>query len=245
MPYEEEVSKLSPLETFDENAFIGDADHSQGLCDFVLSLAFAYNDFHDATLARLMLNELPAPAQVPTAQLGQWAALRILVIRMQVGLVHELLTLLHEHRNLFATPEFGRVIRSLSKEGKEAWSFIVDSALGSAKSGKLPRLLARLRNKISFHYDEHELAAGYADAFSGKSGSYPPFISRGDSLTGTRFYFADAAVEAYLKLRIDPDDEAAIDLLWGGGELLDKVNLALNEMVTRFIQSRSSYRKYH
>ncbi len=246
MPYRDQVKKLAALETFGPEAFAGNSEYPQELCDLVLALALAYNDFRDMTFARILLSEVPMPNQgIDSIELGQWAALRIFIIRVQIGFVHELLTLVHENRDLIATSGFARLFRSLSKEGKEAWQFIYYAAMGGGSSGDLAKLLVRIRNKISFHYDQGELAAGYKLAFSGDTAGKPAFISRGNSLVGTRFYFADAAAEAYLKLRIDPDDQAAIDLLWGGGELLDKVNLALNEMVTRFIQARSGYRSFH
>lgn len=245
MPYEKEVSKLAPLETFDPKVFIGDSERPQELCDFILALALAYNDFRDVTFGRILHSELPVPRQaIPSLELGEWAALRIFIIRVQIGYVHELLTLVQENKELVGTPAFSSLFKSLSKEGKEAWNFIYGIATGAESGGGLAKLLVRVRNKISFHYDQEELAKGFKHAFSNDPVTNQPFISRGDSLVGTRFYFADAAAEAYLKLRIDPDNEAAIELLWGTGELLEKVNLALNEMIVRFIQVKSGYRKF-
>lgn len=241
------IKKSSPSElaSFDPNAFVGDAEYPQDLCDFVLCLALAYNDFHDATLARLFLNTIPEPRRdFPSTQLGQYAALWISVIRTEVGFVHELLKVVETSAKVIVSPSFSRIFKLLSKEGKLALSSLHDVAMGKESNDELAKVLVRIRNKISFHYDPQELATGYKSAFSKKGVFDAPFISRGDSLEGTRFYFADAAAEAYLKLRVRPEDDDAVDFLWGGGDLLWKVNVALNEIVTRFIQARSGYRRF-
>lgn len=246
MSYEEEVKKLAPLETFDAGAFVGNDEYPQSLCDFMLSLALAYNDLRDVTLARILFDSIPIPGNdLPTTARGQYGGLRLILTRVQIGLINELFRLVESSRQIVDDPSFGRVCKPLSKQAKFAWNIVCEVAMRKGPSSELARLLVRIRNKVAFHYDAEELSKGFQRYFMNRERPTPPFISRGDNLIGTRFYFADAAVESYFNLRINPNDQALIDLLWGGGELLDSVNLALNEIVTRFIQSRSSYRKYY
>lgn len=245
MPYDYEVKKLAPLETFDPDVFLGDSEYPQDLCDFILSLALAYDDFRDVTLARLLLRDIPIPDRsAPSTAIGQYGGLWVILIRIQVGFVHELLGLVKTNAGVITAAPFARIFKNLSKTGKAAWTSICDVAMGRNPAGDLAKVLVRIRNKLSFHYDSRELSAGYKSAFVHEGTTNLPFISRGDRLESTRFYFADAAAESYLKLRVDPDDDAAIELLWGGGDLLWQVNVALNEIVTRFIQGRSTYRRF-
>ncbi len=245
MPYEELISELAPLETFDPKAFISDDNYPQDLCDFVLCLALAYNDFRDVVLAQVLLNEVDnAPKEVPSTRLGQNVALRQTVMRVQVGFIHELLKLLEANKHVIGGPSFNKVFKQMGKEAKQAWTSIYDVVKGKSPNDKLARVLVRIRNKISFHYDARELAKGYISHFTRDHPTEKAFISRGGMLKRTRFYFADAAIEGCFNLRVTPDDDEVIEFLFGGGNLLNEVNLAIYEIVTRFIQLRSPYKRF-
>ena len=41
---EKSLSELKPLDSFDKEAFIGDDEYSQELCNFILALALIWND---------------------------------------------------------------------------------------------------------------------------------------------------------------------------------------------------------
>ena len=91
-------------------------------------------------------------------------------------------------------------------------------------------MLFFLRNKIGYHYDAKELARGYKAAFGQ---SKPPYLSRGSSMKSTRFYFADAAAEAYMLDKAK--DPEVRDFLKSSHLFLDQINQALHEIVTRFV----------
>ena len=59
----------------------------------------------------------------------------------------------------------------------------------------------------------------------------------------TRFYFADAASNAYILSKAE--GTRTYEFLQGEGALLESVNQALYEIVTRFIQIRSAWSKPH
>ena len=95
MSYKEQIDHLSPLENFDPDAFIGDGKFPQELCDFVLALALAYNDFRDIVSAqRMVLKVAPANLSTPTPQLGNYGGLIAHLVRLSAGFVHELLNLM-------------------------------------------------------------------------------------------------------------------------------------------------------
>jgi len=50
-----EIAELAPLETFDPNAFVGNHEVPQNICNFLLTLALAYNDCKNGIYSNLLL----------------------------------------------------------------------------------------------------------------------------------------------------------------------------------------------
>lgn len=125
----------------------------------------------------------------------------------------------------------------LHPRAREAWQALLDVSIGRSASGPFAEPLIRIRNKVSFHYDCEEIYSGYeAHFFEGKEVKEQAFVSRGKSMNESRFYFADAAAQGYLKRRLEK----------GGFEeffnevrsAIENVNLAVFQLVDRFIQRR-------
>jgi hypothetical protein len=239
MPFREHASKLVQLESFDSSAFVGNAEWPQEVCNLVLSLALVYNDFRDVILGHALLKEVePDDTVNPSQELGLYNGLRNNLIRIQSGMVNELLVLIRDHRQQVSAPPFQRLVRQLSRDGRMAWKGVVDVATARTSSNPLAKILVLVRNKVAFHYSPEELANGYRSAFVTNRTHGEPLLSRGRNLMSTRFYFADASVQAYMLDRAQ--DQTAMAFLLGSGPLLSQMNLALYELVTRFIQARGA-----
>jgi len=239
--YQKEVDLLAPLESFDYQAFVGSAEIPQSVCDLVLSLALAYNDLRDSLFVRLLLDEvLPSGASISPAR-GQFSGLIIARIRLQVGRVYELLKLVEKCKVEVQHPYFRKVLKQLSKPGRESWSALETVAQATAVKDKtnekpLIRALRYVRNRVAFHYDPEHIRKGFELAFADPNTDREPLLSRGGSLQRTRFYFADAAAAAFIREK-DTDQEVT-QFLNGHGELVNDINRALYEVVTKFIASR-------
>jgi len=240
MPYQSLADQLVPFETFDRNAFIEDAQVPQRVCDLVLSLAQAFDDFRDVFFARELVSEVPSPPNgVRTVSLGLRNGLQNVLIRVQTGFIHELLNLIRDSGPTISDPAFQRVLRQLSKEGKLAWKAIYDVGTNKPSNDRIAQALLFIRNKVAFHYDAKQLGRGYKSAFFELGIHGDPLISRGSKMYQTRFYFADASSEAYIFSQAKED--RIREFLVGEGELLYSINQALYEVVTRFIQMRSAW----
>ncbi len=236
MSYKRYQESLAPLEVFDPAAFSGDHQYPQELCDFVLGLALIYNDFKDIYIVQALLDRgEPEESFAETPAWGQYTAFRAHAIRLHAGLVHELLEFIQDNEAARENVLFRKLLRQISKQAREAWTLLETVALQKRAVNPLAKALLLMRNKVAFHYDAKELARGYAESFLSQSGR-APFISRGNSLGATRFYFADAAAQSYTFLR-SPDDEAK-EFLAGTSAVFRQVHVALYEIVTKFIQAR-------
>jgi hypothetical protein len=241
MDYNQEVALLAPLETFNPEAFLGSADVPQSVCDLVLCLALAYNDLRDIIFVRLLLSNVRPAQPGISPEHGQYGGLVIGALRIQVGRVHELLKLIAKSEQELAHPFFGQVVRKLTRAGREAWSALTTAAQETALKDKanespLVRALRFVRNKVSFHYDPENLHRGYNGAFLQQDNQREPLISRGGSLQRSRFYFVDAAVEAFVREK--DTDPPVNDFLRAKGEFIDQINQALYEIVVKFVESR-------
>ena len=237
MSYQQHYDELAALESVQAEAFMGDVNTSQELCDLIVALALIYNDLRDTHSAHILLNEVePQQPASETPECGQFHGLRLHVMRLQVGLVDELLNVVRRHERVLQEQTFRKVVSQLGKDAKLRWAAIVGVALGKKTGDETARKLAIIRNKIAFHYDTTEIGRGFRESFLGKGDhGRHPLLSRGGSVAETRFYFADAAAQACIL----PHGQPSLgNHFFEGGGLVRDINVALYSIVTRFVQVR-------
>lgn len=236
LTYQAKVNALGPLEEFAPEAFLDDIEYPASLCRLILTLAVVHNDMNDLDLGLTLLQtQKPLP---PVVQSRQWAifnSIGLHVAKRRVALVHELLVLVRNNEQVFALPAFAKLHRALSKNHKDAWQEVVDAAAGQARDTKLGKFLAVCRDKVANHYDAKVLHKAYQTRFP-KDSKSKPLLSRGNSMFGTKFFFADAAVEDVL-LGGGHTDEAH-KFLFQDNALMQHINVALFFLVTRFVTLR-------
>lgn len=233
--YTEMVRVLGPAEAFDREVFEGDTEWPQDLCNLMLALALAYNDFKDVLTAHVVLNTVrPSGEPKKTAPWGNHGGITVHIQRVQCGLVYELLELLRKSSQILHSSKFQFVVRKLSASDREAWQGLEDAAMQRASTRPLTEALKAIRDKVAFHYDSEKIADGYG-AFFREPGEQPMY-SRAENLPGCRFYFADAAA---LRATMNASEEKRIKgFLEGSDKLLSQIHLALFHLVAYFIQLR-------
>jgi len=221
------------LESFDPAAFEADQAVSQDVCNFVLTLALVHNDLKDLFLANTVLKRIkPDEPFSETPEWGEYNALALHITRLVAALIHELCQLIEKQSSVMEHKAFRKVLKQVSRRARDAWCALETVALGKDPTVELEKTLLLLRNKVAFHYDTKEVARGYKTVFVEPISPRDPYVSRGKGLEDSRFYFADAAVEAYLELKTGRTGIAALH------QLINQVPQALFEIVTSFVQSR-------
>lgn len=230
------ASRLAPLETFDVKAFVADHRTPQHVCDFILSLAVAFNDLRDLITAQQAI-QATRPRDIRISpELGEYYGLHAHWIRMMIGLLKALAEVISENERAMNDPFFEKLVKSLSKTYREAWRNTVNAALATtAKGDRFGRMLFFARNKVAFHYDPKEIFRGYQLKFVQKDDG-PPYISRDDAMEGTRFYFADAAAEEYLLYASGASDGR--EFFESGWVILPDIAHAIREIVIRYVNAR-------
>jgi len=228
---------LVPVETFDPCAFVPDENHSPALCAFVLTLAAIYNDFKNIMLAdHLLEKQRPPGSPAETAAWGEYNGFRSYLVRVLAGLFHELLGVVSRNKSVLSDRAFTEAVKHIPKSSRESWQAIADAAFTQPSQSDVTRSLLLARNKVIFHYDCKEILKGYNLRFADPNQPSAPYISRGNTMQSTRFHFADAAAQAYLRQCLETQD---IHKEYGpASPLITQVNLALHEIVLTFIQRR-------
>jgi hypothetical protein len=243
--FQEECSNLAKLQTFDPDAFNADAIVTQDVCNFVLSLALIYNDFKDLTYAEVLLQgSKPSSNPSKSRFWGVFGGVEGHLRRLAIGLLHELFNLIQNNADVLEHEFMKTLVSNMRSNAREAWNIVVKVALGSTPKDNIGKSLLLVRNKVAFHYDPKEIWKGYRRHFCGDDRKDDrAFISRGLSMAESRFYFADAAAQEYLQTAMGTEAHSnAINVI---REFMRPLNIALMELVDRFIQKRGfPYRNY-
>jgi hypothetical protein len=236
--FQEECSEIAQLETFDPSAFKADDKVSQDLCNFILSLAMIFNDCKDLIYAYLVIeNFRPTGKFVRNRLWGTLSGVQFHIFRNIIGLLHELFNVIRGNESLLQQDFFKEVINRIDKPAKNAWDIVAAVALGQRPTDAFGKSLLLVRNKISFHYDDKAIFLGYKYHFlQSDQIDERAFISRGNSMKESRFYFADAAALGYFRSIVGGKnlDELSMNI----ANLLGTVSLSLFAIVNAYIQKR-------
>lgn len=228
---------LAPLESFPPEAFRGDDNVPQDLCNFVLALALIYNDCKDALYTHVAIADCrPEGLSRKTRVWGGLSGAQLNSFRATVGLLHELLRLVREDGDILEHAFFLSVVRRLPRSSRDAWHTLVDVARGAMPKDKLGKQLLLIRNKVFFHYDVKAIFTGYRQHFFDGRHDDRAYVSRGQTMQATRFFFADAAALGYL--RHVTGSEAAEEVTQDLANIVDSINNGLLTIVVHFIQAR-------
>ena len=228
-------TNLSELECFDPSVFRGDGNAPQEVCNLILALACFFNDWKDMQIATNTLFRIkPAGPPRETPAWGEFNGLLWHLIRLQVSLVHEVLSLIARSESAVKHPYFQKIIKGLPPPRRQIWDALAHPSSDTGAT-EFSKFCLFIRNKIAFHYDPKALFQGYSNWYLHRGPKKKPYISRGEALVNERFYFAEASAESYFESlygtkALDPEKLMS---------LCDLAGLALSQVVKDFIELRS------
>jgi len=234
----EDLYDVATLESFDPDAFRGDEDVPQYICNFVVTLALVFNDLRDLIqLHNLLVSTKPSGPFRTNRQWGAYNGAWLHSLRLVVALIHEVLNLVHANQKALKHPFFKGVLKQIPREAREHWNSLVQVAEGKQIDNPFGKFALLVRNKLVFHYDPKEIYSGYSLFFSSQSpDSEAAFVSRGASMSRTRYFFADAAARGYFTR--DIQDQKVEDLLTEVFNLMERLTFPLMGIIHHFIQKR-------
>jgi hypothetical protein len=237
--YSAEIAKLAELESFDPSAFVAEDKSVQACGDFVLALALAFNDLKDLLLGdSLLMGEVPKDRSTPSREFGAFGGSHLHVLRVLLGVLRELLFLVHAEQKTRESSCFQAIVKKLPRPGRNAWDKLVTASEANTSSDADIRFLVIAPNSVAYHYESKAIGRGFRRAFAEPSNEPfdEPLLSRGSSISTTRFYFADRAAQSYLQHSLGDQDPEHYFLK--NRDLLPNIAFALSSVVTGFISSR-------
>jgi hypothetical protein len=230
---------LAPLTRLEPEKLIS-KEGKDSLAEFLLALSLVFNDLKGIVNWR-EYNNLSAPKE-PTisAESGEWMGFEMQTQRLMIAQLHELLRLIEEFKDVVEGEEIRRIVRKAPASTRRRWDEIVRIATGKGKAGDdtFATILLKVRNNASYHYYQPKtLLAGFRDFFftsEKNEGNEWALASIGNSMGQTRFYFADAAMQATLDTLTDKQTGKKFTKRFG--EVIDDVNQALAYIISQYVK---------
>ncbi len=234
----EHCDEHAGLETVDPIVFLAGDGVSDGACELVLTLAAIFNDAKDIGYGITCIQEAPPPGRPCRSRAwGQYSGLELHLYRQLFGLLHELLVLLHNNEAVLQEPVMKSTLRKMSPKGRLSWDRLVGASHGKKPSDPLAKSIMLARHQVAFHYDAGQIARGYKAHFTGdKKEDDRAYLSRGTCMRASRFYFADAAVQGFLR-NVATSGEWD-ELVEKSHEIFENLNQALMDFIATFILER-------
>lgn len=232
---------LAPLTRYNPAKIVA-KEGKNPLGEFVLALALAFNDLKGLIDWRQRIFPLkPSDEGELSPRAGEWAGIETQIHRLLVAQMHELLKLIKEFESVASGEAMRKILKKASSSTRHDWADLVKVATGkgATRDTDFAQVLVETRNNTSYHYHQPKgLVAGFRRCFF-----YSPrtprnevaFASVGLNMEQSRFYFADAAVEAAVEILADKTMGSAKF----GKRLtaaIESVNQALAHIVSAYIK---------
>jgi hypothetical protein len=231
---------LAPLTSLEPERLVS-RDGKDSLAEFVLALSLVFNDLKGIVNWRDYIMLQPPPdTKVISPELGEWIGFDMQTHRLMVAQLHELLRLIEEFKEVVEGDEMRRIIKKAPASTRRRWDEIVRIATGKGGLGDdiFATILVKVRNNASYHYYQPKtLVAGFRDFFfkaPKDAGNEWAYVSIGDNMGQTRFYFADAAMQATLYTLTEKPMGAKFAKRFG--DVIEDVNQALAYIIGQYIK---------
>lgn len=211
-----------------------------------LSLGLIFNDLKGLIIFDQCLENfrIPEPFEV-SGHAGEFYGLKWQLFRLASSHIHEFVIFLQKNKGLLLSDRFLAYENELTQQDKDIWYLLLSIAgikEGQFKNDDLKNfqeLLLLIRNNITFHYKQlgKPLASGfkelfYSDEYAGYDNSkYAYFYLSKTTINDVRFYYADAAIEGYLRMHMKDlgDGKKVIELIYSLLAKILKVIIGLQE----------------
>lgn len=211
-------------------------DDKDDFKSFFLILAMVFNDLKSLIFFQKFIEDNYRKPEFDeiSIQTGEWGGIMTYTNKLIISTLNEFLIFLKNSKNVTTNPKFSLLLKNLSKSEINNWIKMVDPE--KDKTSVIARI-ARIRSNIAFHYDHSvdELRRGYIRSFFGEGKNVlqhnKAYFSLGRDMRTTRFFYADAAAEEYMKSLINESDMKFVR------NTIDAMNLTLQSLLSAYLKS--------
>lgn len=177
--------------------------------NFFLVLAVVYNDFKGIILFEKLVFDTYEPISSLddiSVHMGEYGGMFTQTRKIFISSLWEFFEFLKTNKDILLTTEFKEILNKTNKNIENKWSNIVSIALNnkSKNTSDFTKYLIQVRNNVSFHYYQSgkELRKAFCSFFYAKEKieqNKLAYYMIGDNMETTRFFYADASVQEYLR----------------------------------------------
>ncbi len=221
---------------------------SSDIDNFFLVLGAVYNDLKGLILLGILLGETckKPEAEEISVHAGEYSGLRVQLNKLLISTIHEFFVFLEKNKKVFATSEFGLILKALPKKEQEVWHDLTGIAF-KKNSGAydFTLLLTKIRNNAGFHY--YQSGKEFRNAFisrffekekkSQNKNDYA-YYSIGKDMEHTRFFYIDATIEEYMSITLDSKEKDSIQFSKLIGSIIEEMNSTIILLLREYLRTR-------
>ncbi len=221
-------------------------DVNSDLDNFFLVLAVIFNDLKGIVLFEKLVTDTyrkPLPDEI-SIHSGNNGGIFTQTYKILIANIQEFLKFLKEKENIVNSSEFRIILSKTNKDIQARWNDIVDVAFNKTlKNSEFTNYLVKIRNNVAFHYyqSDKNLKKAFCNIFDKKEKNIKnslAYYSMGENMEGTRFFYADAAIEEYLRSAVS--DVKSFDLIYreNVSKMIFDMNFAISRLLKEYLRNR-------
>ena len=236
------LTEVSPSRLFTEKT-------TDKTANFFLVLSVVYNDLKGILLFQSLVaeNYRRPGSRERSVHSGEYSGLHIQLTRILIGTIHEFFNFLEKNKEVLETLDFKDALKATNQNIEKDWKDILGVVFGGSQtSSNFRHNLGLIRHNISFHYNQSgkELRRAFCSIFFKRKKigfNDTACYSVGEKMDSTRFYYADAATEEYIRLQSNRSDK--LESMSGYGpemmEVIRKMNFAISRILEAYLKRKS------
>lgn len=214
--------------------------------NFFLVLAVIFNDLKGLVLFEKLIQDRyrdPLDNEV-SSHSGECAGIFSQIYKIFVANIQEFFLFLKVKKDILETTEFKILLSKTNKDTQDKWKDIIDIAFDkSPKGSEFSEYLLRTRNNVSFHYyqSDKNLRKSFLNFFNKKEKMKKndfAYYSAGENMEGTRFFYADAAIEEFLRDGTGNTKEFDMKYQKEISRIISEMNLAILRLLKIYLKNR-------
>ncbi len=199
-----ELLKINP------DKILGPKEH-EDIGSFFIALGMIYNDLKCLLwMSSVLENKYRKPiAGEISPHAGNYNGTKVYLHKILVSTLDEFFSFLISRKKIFKNDKFLQILKRLPQSDQKIWKDLELYLDGKDENLKtFISSLAVVRSNVAFHYDQSDnfLKKGFIKFFSNSPKNkfnQEAYYSVSDSMELTRYYFADAAVEASIPIMLE------------------------------------------
>ncbi len=217
---------------------------------FFLVLAVIYNDLKGLALFEKLVIDTyrqVEPGEI-SVHAGEIGGVFTQIGKLFISNMREFFDFLKENEDILSGTEFKEILLKINnKDIQNRLKDIIDVAFNkSPKNSDFTKHLILIRNNIAFHYDQSgkELEKSFCNFFHKKRKigvNDLAYYSVGETMEDTRFFYADAAVQEYMRsTRNDRDKLEELDIKYKREitQILRDMNFVISRLLKAYLKNR-------